>query len=233
MGLKEDQTLLRLPDQRMTLHWNGTSFEVRTGINGAADARVADILGVVTDVNASGLTDTTKDFEAALLVGGIIRVRHGDVDYFRAITASSGHDIALPALVAAVPAVAAFAVLGAAPSGIATIRCKTAGVAGNAYTVRIVNGTGENQALAVALAASVLTITSATDAEGDPVAVAAGDLEALFAGVPAVDAVFSVDNDITAGTIAPTAQPVQFTSGAAAIPAVTAAVGDEYAVSLV
>jgi hypothetical protein len=49
-----------------------------------------------------------------------------------------------------------------------TITAATAGGAGNSLSVRCVNGVGNNQALAVAIAANLITITLGTDGGGTP-----------------------------------------------------------------
>lgn len=231
----ERQTDLRMPMHNIPLRWNHVTQAYEP--NAAQDSvETRAIKGFVTAQAPGGLTDDTKDFEADLLNGKIIKVRHGIKDYFREISDTAGGTITFDPLipeVPEVPAVESFAVIGASPGGIATIRCKTAGVAGDAYSVEVIAGTGESQSLGVTLVEDLLTITSPTDGPGAPTAVLAGNLEALFAGVPAVDAVFSVDNDFEAGEIAITEEPIEFSGGAdtiASIPAVIADVGDAYEV---
>lgn len=231
----ERQTELRMPMHNIPLRWNPVT-EVYEPYSAQDAVETRAIKGIVTTQAPGGLTDDTKDFEDDLLNGKIIKVHHSGKDYFREISDTAGGTLSFNPLVPEVPeepAVESSAVIGASPGGIATIRCKTAGVAGDAYSVEVIAGTGESQSLDVALVEDLLTITSPTGVTGDPTAVLAGNLEALFAGVPAVDAVFSVDDEFEAGEIALTEDPIAFTGGsdaAAAIPAVIADEGDAYEV---
>ena len=229
------QTLLRMPMHNIPLRWNPVT-EAYEPYSAQDTVETRAIKGFVTTQAPGGLTDDTKDFEDDLLNGKIIKVRHGSKDYFREISDTAGGTLTFDPLVpevTEVPAVESSAVIGASPDGIATIRCKTAGVAGDDYSVEVIAGTGESQSLGVSLTDDLLTITSPTGVTGDPTAILAGNLEALFAGVPAVDAVFSVDDDFEAGEIALTEEPIAFSGGSdtvAAIPAVIADEGDAYEV---
>jgi hypothetical protein len=170
--------------------------------------------GIVTAGTSTSIVDSTKDFEPTTIVDKVISFVVDGVNYYRFVTASSGGQIDF---VTIGDAVAAYAVVGAEPNGIATIRVKEAGNDGNAYTVSVVAGTGVSQSASVSIDETTLTITSATDGDGEPIAMLAGNLEGLFSGTPEVDALFSVDNDFTAGAIDFTEEPIQFTGGAEAI----------------
>lgn len=239
----ESEALLRLPMQQIPVFWDGSKFVPLTITDGkidvnmtneAIDARVVSIRGTATEVNEVGLTDDTKDFDADLLNDKIIVVKHDGVNYYRKITDTADSDLSFAALIpeeAEVPAVPAKATLGAAPGGIIDIECVEGGIAGNDYSVQVVAGSGESSSLDASFADDLLTITSATDSNGDPVAVMAGSIGALLTGIPAIAALFEASEQFTAGEIAVMAESVAFSGGidtVPAVPAVVADVGDEY-----
>ena len=159
--------------------------------------------------------DTTKNFETSAFVNKTAKITISNIDYYRTITANTASGISINPIQLAV---GASVTLGGA--GSAVIRCKTLGVAGNANKIILAAGTGLGSLLGVTWDAgtTTLTITSPTDGGGSPTDIAAGNLEALFAGVPAVDALFSVDDDISAGALDLVASPgTSFTGGLDAI----------------
>ena len=169
--------------------------------------------------NAVGLPilfiDTTKNFETSAFVNKTAKLTINNIDYYRTIIANTASGISINPIQLAV---GASVTLGGA--GSAVIRCKTLGVAGNANKIILAAGTGLGSLLGVTWDAgtTTLTITSPTDGGGSPTDIAAGNLEALFAGVPAVDALFSVDDDISAGALDLVASPgTSFTGGLDAI----------------
>jgi hypothetical protein len=172
------------------------------------------IEGIATAGTSTSITDTTKDFEPATVVGKVISFEVDGINYYRFITTSSGNDIGF---ITIGDATGAYAVVGASPNGIATIRVNEAGSDGNAYTVSVVAGTGISQLESVVLEGNALTITSGTDGDGNPTDIMAGNLEGLFAGTVGVNSLFSVDDDFTVGAIDLTEEPIQFTGGAEAI----------------
>lgn len=189
------------------------------------------IMGLVTAVAAQGLTDATKDFETDIVKDKIIRIVLDGKSYLRKITAAAGALLSFPILRAEIAAVAASVTVEGA--GSAKISAVDEGEAGNDLLVEIIAGTGNDQALAAAYDAEAkkLTISSATDAGGVAQAVLAQGLAALFAGVPAVAAVFAV-SDVSNGALDLTDDPLPLIGGADVIPALTAPVGTPYEVML-
>lgn len=159
---------------------------------------------VTTKGNATGgtdttLIDTTKNFEADILNGTTAIISVDGIDYYREIIGSVGNTFTFSSLY---PGVAAFVTLTGSAGASIGIRCKDVGVVGNSYKIILEEGTGVSSDSAVAWDAgtTTLTITSSTDGDGNPEGIMPGNLELLFAGVPAVDALFSVDDDFTGGT---------------------------------
>jgi len=170
------------------------------------------VAGVATiDGTASIIVDNTKDFEPEVVTNKLAKVTIEGVTYIREVHSCSGRLISISPIR---EAVAASVILSGV--GSATIRCKSVGDEANLYKVVVENGTEASSSLSVSFDSetSTITITSATDGEGVPSDILAGNIETLFASVPAVDELFSVDDEFTAGALSLVAAPgTSFTGG--------------------
>ena len=97
-----------------------------------------------------------------------------------------------------------------------TFTAKTAGTAGNAISVEIVQGTGTSTASAAALSGDKLTITLGTDGSADPLSVTADQIKTLVDGVSGinVDVAVATGEGSTAQSVA---TETNLTGGAAAV----------------
>lgn len=180
--------------------------------------------GVVTDVAPEGLTDSTIDIEAALWANKTIQIVIGGKKYIRKITASEGSLITFPALipevpeVPEVPAVSATAVIGEAGGGQVTVTRDTAGVYDG--SVEYVAGVGESVTLEATFADDMITVTLATDENGD----LDNEENTGTAVAAAIDTLegFSATMTGAGGAVAQTAEPVPFDGGSDLVPAVPA-----------
>ncbi len=112
-----------------------------------------------------------------------------------------------------VAAVKATATIGEGTDGTVTIERDTAGVAGNTYTVEVVEGVGNSVAMSAVLTSTDLVVTLGTDVSGDldP----AKNTATLVAAAIHAESGISATASGTGGTALPVAEPVKnFTGGA-------------------
>jgi hypothetical protein len=116
-------------------------------------------------VTAAGSVGTTLELTAG--GGAASGMQAGDligVDVSDAI----GIEVRRVISIATIAAVSATATIGSGANGTVTIEVDVAGEAGNDYTVEVVVAVGNNQPLAAALVGDDLTVTLATDGDGNP-----------------------------------------------------------------
>lgn len=130
------------------------------------DTKVDIIKGVATSGSNTTIADTTKNFTVNALANMTANVTIGGVEYIRKITSNTADTITIPTLGADVKA---SAVVYPDADNEITVVCVTAtGVNGNAYNVEVVYGEGNSQPLAAAFTSPTITVTLATDGNGDP-----------------------------------------------------------------
>jgi hypothetical protein len=108
--------------------------------------------------------------------------------------------------------VAATAAIGAGADGTVTVTVDTAGAGGNAYTVEVVEGVGNNQPLAAAINGTAITVTLATDAGGLPDD-AANTATLIAAAVHALTGVSAAASGTGNDPISAAEGPTSFTGG--------------------
>jgi hypothetical protein len=102
--------------------------------------------------------------------------------------------------------------IGAGDDGTVTTTVTAVGVPGNAYTIEVEEGTGNNQPLAATIEAGVILVTLATDGAGDPDD-AANTATLIAAEIDGLDGVSSVASGTGATAIDSVEGPTTFTGG--------------------
>ncbi|MBU7006305.1 hypothetical protein [Phosphitispora fastidiosa] len=208
----------------------GIIKQLQGGGAGSLPAEVSTIRGTATDGTETMVIDSTKDFEADVLIGKVVKITIDGVDYFRRITGSVANSFIFPAIL---DPVAASAVIGSGQDaeGQVTIRCQgdLDGEAGNAYSVEIVQGVDTTGDTIASLEGTVLTITVNLDGLGDPRLLAAGDMQNLIANTVGVSDKFIVDAVFVAGNIPIGGAAIPFTLGADGISVVA---GTQYEIAV-
>lgn len=126
----------------------------------------------------------------------------------------SGMMTRLPASDAA--ATSATNTIGSGTNGTVTTTVTATGTAGNAFTMEVNFGVGNNQPLGAALVGTAITVTLATDGSGNPNA-AANTAALVAAAIDALASVTSVASGTGATAISAESGPTNFTGGAAAV----------------
>jgi hypothetical protein len=187
---------------------------------------MSSIYGTVGGGGPFGIIDSTKNMEADIFLGDIIKITLGRTEYFRKITASVGDTFGFESLG---DETKAFAVLENPEGGAAQISCDIAGADGNKYSIELIPGEGPDAVQEITLTDNLITIKSATDPIGDPIPMIAEMLIPLFENSE-LHGTFTVEPDLTPGLLLFTEEPVQFING---MDYVTPEVGDEYEVIII
>ena len=112
-------------------------------------------------------------------------------------------------------ATSATATIGSGANGTVTITVDVAGTAGNAYTIEVNFGVGNNQPLAANLSGTDIVVTLATDGSGNPDNTA-NTATLIAAAIHALAGVSAVASGSGATAISTESGPTSFTGGAAA-----------------
>lgn len=102
--------------------------------------------------------------------------------------------------------------IGAGANGVVTTTVTAKGVAGNAYTIEVVEGAGISQALAAAIDGTAITVTLATDGAEAPDD-AANTATLIAAAIDALEGVTSVASGTGGTAIGAAEGPTTFTGG--------------------
>ncbi|MCE5227881.1 MAG: hypothetical protein LLG05_18735 [Porphyromonadaceae bacterium] len=116
--------------------------------------------GYATGGTKTTLIDARKNFEADILNDKLIKIRIGDVNYFRKIADTTTNTLTFTTL----PGTPA-AVVWTIDTGV-TITVTSVADGGNEYSIVAALATGNNQPLAAALVGDVITVSLATGVAG-------------------------------------------------------------------
>ena len=94
--------------------------------------------GVATGGSNTTIIDTLKNFEVNMFAGNTVKVRVGDIDYYRAVISNSIDTLTISEL----PGTAASAIIGDLGTAEVTIIVAAKGVGGNEYSVEVVEAPG-------------------------------------------------------------------------------------------
>jgi len=111
-----------------------------------------------------------------------------------------------------VNAVSSSADIGAGTDGTVTTSVDVKGVAGDAYSIEVVAGTGNNSPLDAAIVGTAITVTLATDGVGDPDD-AANTATLIAAAIDALSGVSAVASGTGADPISTAEGPTDFDNG--------------------
>ncbi len=164
------------------------------------------LIGTATGGTTTTLIDETKDIETGSLVGKVIKMTIGGVDYIRTITENVGNEIKF---LDTFPGAGAIATLGSGKDAEGQVKISVAEGTGGDYTVQFVPGTGVSSA-AVAnfdTSSGLLTIVSPTDIDGKPVGILPGNLQGIIDANEDAKGIFTVDM-IVEGVPLPTSTEV-------------------------
>ena len=156
------------------------------------------------------LVDSTKNLELNSLNNRTIKFSVNNTEYIRNITSSVGNTIGF---VDTQPASPASVTVTGSTGGSMVINCKTAGVSGNDYSVILVAGTGISQQGTVSFANNLLTITSPTNADGNPDQILPGNVETIINNTPELSAIFVVGTYEAGKPLDILSESVPFTGG--------------------
>lgn len=116
---------------------------------------IGKIYGIATGGSSTTIVDTTKNIETNVLTDKFVKVTINDIDYYRKIDSNTADTITIPTLVTGV---AAHTHIAIAETFDITVTCATAGVAGNAYKIKIIEAPGTDDTLSASFSNGVLTI---------------------------------------------------------------------------
>lgn len=163
-----------------------------------------------SDGTIATLIDSTKNFELDSLNNRTIKFAVNNTEYIRNITSSVGDTIGF---VDTQPASSASVTVTGSTGGSMVINCKTAGVSGNDYSVILVAGTGISQQGTVSFANNLLTITSPTNADGNPDQILPGNVEGIIQTDPELSEIFVVGTYEAGKPLDIFSESVPFTGG--------------------
>ncbi len=156
------------------------------------------------------LVDSTKNLELNSLNNRTIKFAVNNTEYIRNITSSVGDTIGF---VDTQPASSASVTVTGSTGGSMVINCKTAGASGNDYSVILVAGTGISQQGTVSFDNNLLTITSPTNADGNPDQILPGNVETIINNTPELSALFVVGTYEAGKPLDILSESVPFTGG--------------------
>ena len=177
--------------------------------DGVDNSSFSLLKGTATSGSDVTLVDNTKNFEPTSLNDKLIKITLGGVEYIREITGSILSAVSFNSLYPGLPD--SVTVTGST-GGSMVINCRAVGASG--YSVLLVNGVGLGQNMAISFANDLLSITSATDGAGVPVAIMPGNVEGLIESTPALAALFDVGAYQAGFPLDVFVDPVPFTGGA-------------------
>jgi len=163
-----------------------------------------------SDGTVATLIDSTKNLEVDSLNNRTIKFTVDNTEYIRTITSSTGDTIGFADTQPSSPA--SVTVTGST-GGSMVINCKTAGVSGNDYSVILVAGTGISQQGTVSFANNLLTITSPTNADGNPDQILPGNIEGIIQVDPELSEIFVVGTYEAGKPLDILSESVPFTGG--------------------
>lgn len=164
------------------------------------------ILGKATDGSPTTIIDATKNFIVNSLANTIVKFRVNGVEYVRDIVSNDANSITFsPPLIGA----SGVAVVGESGSGQVTVTTALPG--DEAYTIEVINGTGNNQPITATLTGLALVVTLATDGSGNP----NNAVNTATAVANEIDSLpeFSATMTGMGGVMPTTSSPVPFTGG--------------------
>lgn len=176
--------------------------------DGSQKTQAVMVSGVSTGGTTATLVDNTKFFEGGSLIGKILKFAIDSIEYFKEITNNIANTINFSPIN---EGQFSTAVVGDIGAGQVTILTATKGDF-NDYTVEFVAGVGNNVPLSAAFAGGVLTVTLATDENGDLNAVAenfASNIADVIHALPEFTALMTG----AGGIMGVTAVPVPFSGG--------------------
>lgn len=212
-----------------------------------ANAAAALLKGIATGGTETTIVDTSKDFDTAAFATKIAKVTIGNIEYYRAISACAGDTITITTIQ---DAAGAIAVVGSGLDAEGQVTISVAEGTGGDYTVQFVSGTGVSSASSVTfdVASGLLTVTSPTDVDENPVGIMPGDLQGVINTDANANGIFTVtavvggvalptetniltftDDEITVGTGLPAEGRVSIHCKGDLI----GTVGDDYSVQIV
>jgi len=160
------------------------------------------------------IADNTKNFEASLFTGKLIKVTIDDIEYIRKVVSCEGRSIQITPIL---EAVAASIVIGSIDGPQLTITSEESGEDGNSYSVIVVNGAGPNVLMSATVGpeTNILTVTLATDGEGLPDNTTNTGMNVASA----IDALpeFTAEMTGAGGVVTEIAEAISFTGGIDAI----------------
>jgi len=177
--------------------------------------------GTATGGTETTIVDTSKDFDTAAFATKIAKVTIGDIEYYRAISACGGDTITITTILDAVGSIAVVG-SGEGAEGQVSIHCKgdLIGVAGNDYSVQIVQGTATtgDDIATLNTTTKTLTITVNLDGSSNPRTLAAGTLQTLLGNTVGIADKFEIPAGFTAGNLPIGGDAIAFTGGIDSIP---------------
>lgn len=168
--------------------------------------------GIATDGSTGSLVDSNKEFQTNLFNDKIIKITIDGVTYYRTILTCTEDSLTFADVVAPVESSATVGA-GNESEGQVIISCIGLGAGGDDYSVEFVAGTGVSSDAEATLADNVLTIHSATNGSSEPILVAAGNVKGIIEANENLVGIFTANEDVKAGNINFTAEPIAFTGG--------------------
>jgi len=175
-------------------------------------------IGVATGGSNNTIIDTTKNYETNILANKIINVEVDDITYTRTILSNTVNTITINVL----PGASAIAKIGTAETSEVTITVTAKGVAGNEYTVEVVEAPGTDDNLSASLTEDMLTVYLGKTAGSLDNAKNTGT---LVAGVITQLAEFTAELTGSGGVVDATLAPIEFTGG---VDVISVSSGDKY-----
>jgi len=188
----------------------------RTPSVNLANTAAALLKGVSTGGSVSTIVDNTKDFDAVAFANKMAKVTIGNIEYYRAISACAGDTITITTIQDAAGAIAVVG-SGLEAEGRVSVHCKgdLIGVAGNDYSIQIVQGTATTGDDIATLDAEnkLLLITVNLNALEEPRLLAAGSLQTLLANTVGIADKFEIPDGFVAGNLPIGGDAIPFVGG--------------------
>jgi len=181
-----------------------------------ANTAAALLKGTATGGTETTIVDTSKDFDTAAFATKIAKVTIGNIEYYRAISACAGDTITITTIQDAAGAIAVVG-SGLEAEGRVSVHCKgdLIGVAGNDYSIQIVQGTATTGDDIATLDAEnkLLLITVNLNALEEPRLLAAGSLQTLLANTVGIADKFEIPDGFVAGNLPIGGDAIPFVGG--------------------
>jgi hypothetical protein len=210
--IKENGNTANVADMLEAIY-NGLIVNKDAGLKltgSSASIETAIIKGTATSGSTTQLIDTTKNFEADLLIGKTVKITIGNADYLRKIT---GCLVDMFGFQSIQEGAAASAVIGLEDTAEVTVVCAEAGEAGNLYTVQAIAAPGTDDNLSASLADGVITVyLGKTAGELDPAKNTATAVAEAIDQIPEFTATMT-----GSGGAFPLVEPTAFSGGVDAI----------------